>query len=190
MALGLLLGLWWRGDNGVFNQCGRLLGSAAEVSESAARAATATMDSGVNVTTSLVTFALASAAGGLDATEEAWRQLWCWPPPLAPPPWALLPTQPPQRTTPPRGPASPTQPCETSEAASCRRIEIQHCSGSWVVYCRPGPSSGGSDAASTAGGSMNTDGSAGQTASAGGSMNDDGSAGQTASAGGTTGNKP
>ena len=43
-----------RGDQGIFSQCGRLLGSAASVSESAARVATTTVDSGINVTSTVV----------------------------------------------------------------------------------------------------------------------------------------
>ena len=62
--------------------------------------------------------------------------------------------------------AESAEPCDESEL-NCRRVEIEHCGGPWVVYCRENGGSGGADGAGGEGGAGGAGGEGGAGASGG-----------------------
>ena len=61
------------GDAGGLHQIARLIGAAADISDSAGRATSAALDATVNVSTTAATFFGATAANALSLTYECWR---------------------------------------------------------------------------------------------------------------------
>ena len=74
LAAVLLVVAVWRGNaSGLLGNTGRLLGAAADVSESAGRGASGIIDSGINITSSFRTATVTAASSGLAVVTELWQ---------------------------------------------------------------------------------------------------------------------